>query len=360
MARSGPLISEDIGLILQDLGDRVQVLRGSTLLITGASGFLCSYFVDTVAALNEMGLDPPCHVIAVDNLRTGVPERLAHLDGRKDITFLQHDVTLPLDLGERVDWIIHGASVASPTFYRRFPLETIDVNVTGTRRMLELARRDSIKSLLYLSTSEIYGDPDPASIPTPEDYRGFVSCTGPRACYDESKRLAETLCLNYYRLFETPVKIVRPFNVYGPGQPLGDGRIIPDLMKAALRRDPIELFSDGRASRAFCYISDAIRAMWNVLLSKSDGEIFNVGNDQQEISISDLAETMREIVGSPWLQIERHISPDAQYVTDNPQRRCPDLKKLRASFRWEPRISLAEGLARTLRSYAEEPVRRAV
>ena len=337
----------------------MQVLRGATLLVTGASGFLCSYFVDTVAALNEMGLDPPCRVIAADNFRTGVPERLVHLDGRREITLLPHDVTLPLDLDQRVDWIIHGASVASPTFYRRYPLETIDVNVTGTRRMLELARQDGIKSLLYLSTSEIYGDPAPAFIPTPEDYRGYVSCTGPRACYDESKRLAETLCLSYHRLFGIPVKLVRPFNVYGPGQSLEDGRIIPDLMKAALRRDPIELFSDGRASRTFCYISDAIRAMWHVLLSVSNGEVFNVGNDQQEISISGLAEQMREIAGPPWLEIERRVSPDANYVTDNPQRRCPDLTKLRATFPWRPGISLAEGLARTLRSYAEEPARKA-
>src|SRR5260370_10879752 len=178
MARNGSLISEDIEGILRELGERMEALRGSTLLVTGASGFLCSYFVDTVAALNEMGMGQPCRVIAVDNLRTGVPERLAHLEGRKDILFVRQDVIEALELEERVDWIIHGASVASPTFYRRYPLETIDVNVTGTRRMLELARNDGAQSLVYLSTSEIYGDPDPAFIPAPEDYRGDVSCTG--------------------------------------------------------------------------------------------------------------------------------------------------------------------------------------
>ncbi len=358
MARNGSLISEDIEGILRELGERMEALCGTTLLVTGASGFLCSYFVDTVAALNEMGMGQPCRVIAVDNLRTGVPERLAHLERRKDMLSVRQDVSEPLELEQRVQWIIHGASVASPTFYRRYPLETIDVNVTGTRRMLELARNDGAQSLVYLSTSEIYGDPDPAFIPTPEDYRGYVSCTGPRACYDESKRLAETLCVNYQRLFGTPVKIVRPFNVYGPGQPLEDGRIIPDLMKAASRREPMVLFSDGRASRAFCYVSDAIRAIWYVLLSDANGEVFNVGNDEQEISISGLAEQMREIAGPPWLEIERRVSADAHYVTDNPQRRCPELKKLRSSFPWEPRVSLAEGLARTLRSYQEEPARK--
>jgi UDP-glucuronate decarboxylase len=191
----GPIIAEDVDFILRKLGARLEVLGGATLMVTGASGFLCSYFVDVVAALNDKGLRPACRVLAVDNLRTGSLARLGHLEGRKDVRFIHHDVSQPLDLEERVDWIIHGASIASPTFYRRYPLETIDVNVSGTRHLLELARRSSVKGMLYLSTSETYGDPDPAFIPTPEDYRGCVSSTGPRACYDESKRLAETLCV---------------------------------------------------------------------------------------------------------------------------------------------------------------------
>src|SRR5215472_4008550 len=261
----GAIIAEDVDLVLQQLGARLDMLGGTTLMITGASGFLCSYFVDVVAALNDGGLHPACRVLAVDNLLTGSFTRLRHLEAREDVRLIIHDIARPLDLEEGVDWIIHGASVASPTFYRRYPLETIDVNVSGTRHLLELARQNRVKGMLYLSTSEIYGDPDPAFIPTPEDYRGYVSATGPRACYDESKRLAETLCVTYLRLYNVPVKIVRPFNVYGPGQPLADGRIIPDLMKAALKRDPIVLFSDGRATRAFCYVTDAVHAMWQVL-----------------------------------------------------------------------------------------------
>jgi len=352
-AQSTSIVAEDIAAILQELRDRLQILRGTTLLVSGASGFLCSYFLETIAALNEMEPNPPCRVLAVDNLRTGVSERPAHLQGRKEFRFLQHDVSLPLELDEEVDWIIHGASIASPTFYRHYPLETIDVNVTGTRHMLELAREKRVRSVLYLSTSEIYGDPDPTFIPTAEEYRGNVSCTGPRACYDESKRLAETLCITYARLYGTPVKIVRPFNVYGPGQRLDDGRIIPDLMRSAFYRKPIVLFSDGRASRAFCYITDAVRAMWYVLLSEERGEIFNVGNDQREISIRELASEVRQIAGPPWLEIEHHTSEDAQYLIDNPQRRCPDLNKLRSQFPWQPKVSLKEGLGRTLRSYAE-------
>ncbi len=347
------IIAEDVELILRDLGGPLSQLSSSTILITGAAGFLCSYVVETLAALNDSGLLPPCHVIAVDNLRTSVPERLAHLAGRDDVSFVNHDVTLPFDPAGNVDWIIHGASIASPTLYRRYPLETIDVNVTGTRHMLELARRQHVKGMLYFSTSEIYGDPDAAHIPTAEDYRGFVSCTGPRACYDESKRLGETLCVTFHQLFQVPVKIIRPFNVYGPGQPLQDGRIIPDLMTAAIRREPIVLFSDGRASRAFCYVSDAVRAICRILLSDAHGEAFNVGNDEKEVSIRELSETMREIAGPPHLEIQFRLSGDVHYTTDNPQRRCPDLTKLRSRFTWEPNVNLKSGLTRTLAYYQE-------
>lgn len=351
----GSIIAEDVEAILEELRGPLQALRSATLLVTGASGFLCSYFVDCVAALNDRGLIPACRVLAVDNLRTGLSARLAHLAGRKDVAILQHDASQPFPSDENIDWIIHGASIASPSFYRRYPLETIDVNVTGTRHMLDLARKHSARGMLYLSTSEVYGDPEPAAIPTPENYRGNVSCTGPRACYDESKRLAETLCVTYARLFQTPVKMVRPFNVYGPGQPLGDGRIIPDLMKAALAREPIVLHSDGRATRTFCYVTDAVRAMWHVLLSAGPGEIFNVGNDEREIPVRKLAEEMRQVAGPPWISIEHRASRDAHYLTDNPQRRCPDLRKLRGAFPWQPKVTLREGLSRTLRSYAEEP-----
>src|SRR5207244_2375697 len=158
------------------------------------------------------------------------------------------------------------------------------------------------RSILYLSSSEIYGGPSPEIMPTPEDYRGNVSCTGPRACYDESKRLAETLCTTYFRTHRTPVKIMRPFNVYGPGQRLDDQRIIPDLMAAALARRPSVLYSDGRATRSFCYVRDAIRAMLLVLVSDADGEAFNVGNDE-ETTMSALAELMATIAEPPRLAV---------------------------------------------------------
>lgn len=338
--------------IVAALRTELEKQKGTTVLVTGANGFLCSYFIDTVAALNDHGLTPPCKVIALDNLKVGQESRLAHLAGRPDVEFRQHDVTRPVSV-DKVDYIIHGASIASPVFYRRYPLETIDANVTGTRLMLQLAHERKTRGMLYLSTSEVYGDPDPASIPTSEDYRGRVSCTGPRACYDESKRLAETLCTTYHRLYGTPVNMVRPFNVYGPGQRLDDGRIIPDLMTSALRRQPIVLYSDGRATRAFCYVSDAVRAMWQVLLYDRKGEIFNVGNDTEEVTIRQVAEKLRLVAGPPPLEIRLAKSEDQNYLADNPQRRCPDLTRVRTQFGYEPQVSLEDGLRRTLQSYQE-------
>ncbi|HYB76736.1 MAG TPA: NAD-dependent epimerase/dehydratase family protein, partial [Candidatus Bathyarchaeia archaeon] len=177
------------------------------------------------------------------------------------------------------------------------------------------------------------------------------SCTGPRACYDESKRLAETLCATYYALYQLPIKVVRPFNVYGPGQRLDDRRIVPDLMSAALEGKPLVLLSDGTATRAFCYISDFITALWLILVSNENGEAFNVGNDEGETSIRQLAELVRQSVGNGQLNIQFAKSEDRNYLTDNPQRRCPDLTKLRSRFAWTPKVSVSEGVKRTLLSY---------
>ena len=347
------VLEEDVHTIVRALEPTLRPLKGSTVLVTGGVGFVCSYFIETIACLNDHAWEQSCQVLCVDNLATGVRHRLAHLRDRTDIRFIHHDISLPLSLRERVAWIIHGAGIASPMTYRRYPLETIEVNVGGTRQVLELAKAHRVRSVLYLSSSEIYGDPPDEWIPTPEHYRGNVSCTGPRACYDESKRLAETLCGIAHQFFRVPVKVVRPFNLYGPGQRLDDGRIIPDLMSAAVHRKPLVLYSDGRATRAFCYIRDAIQAMWQAFLSDREGDIFNVGNDQEEIRIEDLAERVRQIAGPPWLTIEQHRSPDPHYVTDNPQRRCPDLTKLRSYFPWEPTVTLAEGLQRTVTSCRE-------
>jgi UDP-glucuronate decarboxylase len=354
MPKVTSVVREDARAVVETLGPSLQPLSGTTFLVTGAAGFLCSTVLDVIAEFNRSAAARPCRILGVDNFRTGLPDRLEHLASDPSFRFVTHDVALPFEPGERVDWILHGAGIASPTFYRRYPLETIDVNVGGLRRMLDLSRSEAAKGILYLSTSEIYGDPEPSAVPTPETYRGFVSCTGPRACYDESKRLGETLCVTYHRLFATPVKVVRPFNVYGPCQRLDDRRIVPDLMAAALSGQPLVLLSDGRATRAFCYIRDFVTGLLGVLVAGQPGEAYNVGNDE-EVTIREVAESVAAIAGTPPLAVELRASPDHDYLTDNPQRRCPDLSKVRTAIGYRPRVSLREGLERTFRSYRERP-----
>ena len=322
-------------------------LAGTTIVVTGAGGFLCSYLCDVLAVIGRDMLDRPIKIIATDNYLRGLPERLAHLEGDPNFQMIAHDVTRELKFDRSVDWVVHGASIASPTFYRQFPIETIDVNVVGTRNMLELSLQ--AQSMIFLSSSEIYGDPDPRFIPTPETYLGNVSCTGPRACYDESKRLGETLSVAYHQQKGAPVKIVRPFNVYGPGQRLDDKRFVPDLLSAAIEQQPIVLFSDGLATRSFCYAADFITGMLLVMLSDSNGEAFNIGNDE-EVSIGDAARLMAEIARDPPLPVEFRVSPDAHYLTDNPQRRCPDIAKIRR-LGFTPRVPMRGGFKRTLDSY---------
>lgn len=345
------VVLDDLDEICAAAEAALRALEGKTLLVAGGAGFLPSYVVDAVARANDRLLDRPCRVLSLDNLVTGTRSRLAHLEGREDVVFLERDVTAPLDLDEPVDVVLHGASIASPVWYRKHPLETIDVNVTGTRRLLDLAREHEVESFLYLSSSEVYGDPPSDRIPTGEDYWGHVSSTGPRAPYDESKRLAETLCMTYFRLFGTPVKIVRPFNVYGPRLRLDDGRVVPDFVSDALAGRPIAVLSDGRATRSFCYIADFCSALLLLLVQGRAGEAYNVGNDE-EVTIRDAAETLAGLPGVG-VAVRFAASEDPDYLTDNPSRRCPDLAKTRAAIAWRPRVTLGEGLRRTLASYRE-------
>jgi UDP-glucuronate decarboxylase len=346
-----PVIAEDLTAIVETAEAALRRVSGTTVLVAGAAGFLPSYVVDALAYANELSSSPPCHILCIDNFKTGVPERLSHLEGRSDVSFMQHDITKPLT-GIRPDYILHGASIASPTWYRKYPLETVDINVTGTRLLLELARSVEARGFLYLSSSEIYGDPPPDRVPTTEDYWGHVSSLGPRACYDESKRLAETLCMIYFRSFDVPVKIMRPFNVYGPRLRLDDGRIVPDMIADVLSHRPITLYSDGRATRSFCYVRDAAAAIINVLAADVSGEAFNVGNSE-EVSILQFAEMMDE-VSENGRGVRMTQSTDPEYATDNPQRRCPDLEKMKRVIGWTPAISLHAGVDRTLRFYRDE------
>ena len=340
---SEDIFLEDIKSIANELEEFYNELEGKTVLIAGGKGFLGTYFTSVLTKINET-LSKPMKIIVLDSLITSKDKKD---DVNQNIEFLEQDISKSFEIDDNIDYIIHAASIASPPTYRKFPIKTVDVNYQGTKNLLEIAKEKKVRSMLLLSSSEIYGDPE--IFPTPESYVGKVSCTGPRACYDESKRLAETISILYFQQYKIPIKIARPFNVYGPYLNLDDGRIIPDFMNNAINKSQIIIHSDGSPTRSFCYVSDAIGGFFKLLLSKHDGIICNVGNDE-EVSVKNVADTIKNIVAKP-ISIKIIESNDPNYTKDNPQRRCPDLSLIKKSVNYIPKIDLEEGLKRVYKWY---------
>ncbi len=345
------IVKEDILEIVEAVGEEFKKLSGRTLLITGPNGLLASYLVDTVAFLNkEKILKDPCRVLGLyrSDLKKG--DRVFHLLADPHINLIQHDVTQPCRFDEPIDYIVHAAGRSAPAIFQAEPLATVDVNIKGVRWLLDLAIEKQVRSFLYFSSGEIYGSPPPEHIPTPETYKGNVSPLGSRACYSEAKRLAETLCSIYYRKNKVPVKIVRPFIVYGPGLELKDRRVMADFIRSGINHKPTEMLSEGLDTRSYCYISDATTAFWRILFSDQNGEAFNVASDKEEISIRDLAELVHELCGinvpvkGPGAESEKEIG----FLKEAPKRVCPDITKIRKLFGYEPKVAIKEGLKRTI------------
>ena len=357
------IVKQDLDHICNGLTEEFRQLAGKRLLITGGAGFLGYYFVQAALHWNQSrGPGEHIQVVVHDNFARGVPEWLTALESDQNLTVVRHDVTLPLpeDFGT-FQFIIHAASIASPIYYRLHPIETMDANVNGLRHLLDYCRDQAttetpVEGFLFFSTSEIYGDPTPENIPTPETYRGRVSCTGPRACYDESKRYGETLCVNFAQQYKLPVRIARPFNNYGPGLKITDKRALPDFARDVLDGRDIVLLSDGSPTRTFCYVADAIIGYYKVLVRGRDGESYNIGIDKPEISIAQLADMVvsgaAELFGYTG-KVVRQESSDKDYLVDNPNRRCPIIDKARSELAYEPKIYVEEGLRRSLIWYAE-------
>ncbi|HEX75398.1 MAG TPA: NAD-dependent epimerase/dehydratase family protein [Dehalococcoidia bacterium] len=340
-----PMMVEDAQRVTSVMGKDILSLQGKRVLVTGAGGFLGYNLLAILKCANDNILEIPCQVLAVDNFISGHQAWDEQFLADSNFQMIEADILRELKFNWKVDFIFHLASIPSPVVYRKHPVETIEVSVLGSKNLLNLAKENEVQSFIYFSSSEVYGDPEPQFIPTPEAYWGHVSFTGPRACYDESKRLAETLCLSYYRQYRIPIKIVRPFNVYGPGLKPSDGRVVSDMIRDGLLKRKIVLFSDGRATRSFCYVSDAWIGFLKVGLSEENGEAFNVGNDNEEISILDLAQLVRNILGSQ-VEIVYQTHQDSEYIVDNPQRRRPDLSKIRSRFSYSPSVSLGQGIER--------------
>jgi nucleoside-diphosphate-sugar epimerase len=364
------LLEEDLESICRDLAAEFAQMAGGTLLITGGGGFLGYYLVQSALHWNRTRGASRGHidVTVYDNYARGVPAWLEALRTEPRFALARRDMIepLPADMPQ-FDWIIHAAGIASPKFYRAQPLKCIDANINGLRHLLdycvvERTAGRSVKGMLFYSSSEIYGDPDRSAIPTLETYRGNVSCTGPRACYDESKRFGETLCVTFAGQEGVPVKVARPFNNYGPGLKITDGRVIPDFARDVLEGRDVVMLSDGSPMRTFCYATDAIAGYYKVLVRGRPGEAYNIGIDRPEISMADLARMVVEQAHELFNYRGKVVlgrSAEADYLVDNPNRRCPVIDKARRELGFEPRVLVEEGVRRSLIWYYHNRVAEA-
>ena len=302
------------------------------VLVTGAAGFLGSHLTDRLLGEGHT-------VAGVDNLSTGDPENLAHLAQKPRFRFELRDICQPFDPGA-VDYVFNFASPASPTEYHRLPIETLRVGSVGTENTLEIAARYAA-GFLHASTSECYGDP--LQHPQTEDYWGHVNPVGPRSVYDEAKRYGEALVMAYHRFRGVNTHLVRIFNTYGPRLHPSDGRVIANFLMQALRGEPLSIYGDGSQTRSFCYVDDLIEGIMR--LSRCDEHMpVNLGNPQ-EYTILECAQAVLEVTGSK-SALRFESLPE-----DDPTRRCPDISRARALLGWEPRISLREGLRKSLQFF---------
>lgn len=364
MKTAKEVVQQDLSYMADCLKSEFSAMSGKRLLITGGAGFLGHYFVQAALHWNARinGDGSPIQVVVYDSFVRGMPDWLSRLQDDRNLVLVRHDIRnpLPADMGD-FQFVIHAASIASPTYYKRDPIGTMDANVNGLRMLLEYAKDQKdkdkpVEGFLFFSSSEIYGDPTAGNIPTPETYRGFVSCTGPRACYDEAKRYGETLCVNFAHQFDLPVKVARPFNNYGPGLKISDRRVIPDFVRDIMNDRNIVMLSDGSPQRTFCYSSDAVTGYYKVLVKGHPGEAYNIGVETPEISMAELAEKLtayaRDLFGYKG-KVIRRISDDASYLVDNPNRRCPVITKARTHLGYHPSVALDEGLRRSLIWYQD-------
>ncbi|MWV62490.1 NAD-dependent epimerase/dehydratase family protein [Helicobacter saguini] len=345
-----PILKNDLEHIFNSLNTmQKNAFKDSTILMTGAAGFLgfeMLHFFSFYA--NTLGIKK---IIALDNFMLRQPQWLQNL---KNVEIYKFDIIKDkldsINNAKEANFIIHAASIASPSFYRSYPIETLDANIWGLRALLDFYVDKGIKGFLFFSSSEIYGDPDSKFIPTSEEYRGNVACIGPRACYDESKRFGETMCYLYAQKYNMPLTIVRPFNNYGLGMNLQDKRVPADFANACVTKSDINILSDGSPKRTFCYIADAISGYIKAL-SYGRFDYFNIGIDTPEISILELAhiyaKNAEKILNfKPKINFAK--SSDKNYLVDNPNRRCPIIKKAKTLLDYNPQILVEQGVSRFL------------
>ena len=336
--------------------------EGKTVLISGGSGFLGSWICDVL-------VESKANVICVDNLVSGRKENISHLIGKENFEFVQHDIANPIFFDEKIDFVMHLASRASPFEFKEYPIQILKANTLGIWVALGIAKKHGAR-FLYASTSEVYGNP--SIVPTPETYNGNVNPIGPRSCYDEAKRCGESYVIAYKIQHNLDTRIARIFNTYGPRMRSDDiyGRVVPRFIEQALKGEPITVFGDGHQTRSFCYVTDQVEGLLRLantfsfykrkpvlkekLKKESDkkegsevgGEVVNIGSDK-EITILELAKLIQELTNSSSEIVFSELPKD------DPRRRKPDISKAKNILKWVPKVGLEEGLERTIEWFVE-------
>lgn len=320
-----------------------------TILITGANGFLPAYMLETLMCLNEDILQKSkCHVIALVRNKQHAKIRFSNYLLNPNFRLIVQDVSEPITINDEINFIIHAASPASPKYYNDNPISVIMPNIIGTKNTLDLAVKNKVDGYLYFSSGEVYGQlPDGEIIS--EDKYGYLDPTSVRACYGESKRMGENLCISYGHQYNIPVKIVRPFHTYGPGMKLDDGRVFADFVKNIVNNENIVLTSDGSAVRPFCYLADATIGFFKVLLEGKNNTAYNVANPMQAVSIKELANIL--VSTFPEKKLSAKFSEkNTSYLQSPIKGQIPDISKI-MSLGWEPQTTIESGFKKTIRSY---------
>lgn len=330
------MIRKDVRSINTSLKKEGLTFDGKEVLVTGGAGFLGSWICRAL-------VEQEAKVTCLDNLSSGLASNIKPLKDRDNFTFVQHDISNPIGFDKSFEWVMHLASRASPFEFERYPIQILKANTLGIWVALGIAKKHKAR-FLYTSTSEVYGDSDPRFVPTPESYNGNVNPIGPRSCYDEAKRAGEAFVKAYELQHKMDTRIVRIFNTFGPLMRADDiyGRVVPRFIEQALKGEPITVFGDGEQTRSFTYVRDQVEGILRLAaLERARGEVVNIGSNV-ETSIIELARIVKKLTCS---KSEITFLP---LPKDDPRRRCPDISKAEKLLNWRPRVSLEEGLRKTI------------
>lgn len=343
------IIKQDIDTIIKNFNNWDR-FKNKTVLISGANGFLPAYLVETFLNLN---VNYNTRVIALVRNKEKTEKRFAQYLNNPLLKIIINDVSSDFLIEDKIDFIIHAASQASPKYYGIDPVGTLNANVLGTINLIKLAKKNNVESFLYFSSGEVYGEVKEEDIPIKEETFGYLNCANVRACYGESKRMGENICVSYHAQYGVNAKIVRPFHTYGPGMALDDGRVFADFVANIVKKQDIILNSDGSAIRPFCYLSDATLGFLNVLINGQNGQAYNVGNPFEEYSILELANILVGLYPEFNLKVVLNKPKENNSYLKSPiKRNSPDISKI-SQLNWQPKVSVKEGFKRTISSFLE-------